>query len=652
MELQILEVILWPKNSAPPRRLKFFPGKVNIISGASKTGKSAVVPIIDYCLCSSKCSIPVGVIREACSWFGILIQTKEGKKLLARREPGDNIQSSDMFILEGTQIELPLTIGGKNSNVEAIKEMLNGLSGLSNQGFDPASDSGFKSRAGFRDLMAFTFQPQNIVANPDVLFYGSDTTAHREKLKTIFSYVLGATTAEMLSAEWELASLNKEYRRKNAEHKALTDASSRWRNEVKSWFEMARGLGLTGPNESAPADWNQALNRLKGIAEKTSSDALQTKEHIENSLVELERLRTVESQQASVVAENKQRLDGILSLKASAGFYVEANGVQRKRLALSAWLKSISTESTENPLKITGLQTSDELTLLCNALSSVEEKARSVPQVTESLERELLAARNEMKDSLEQLNLTRARIREIEGANKSARARSANLSSIDRFLGGLENGISTYEKVDSDKSLKEELVKLKAQIDRLSGLVDPADRRERTKVVLQKIEAICSQLTPKLDAEWPDARIRLSIKELTVRVVRATRTDFLWEVGSGANWLAYHVAMTIALQKLFMQTLDHPVPHLLVYDQPSQVYFPKRVIVEADKPSELLKDEDREAVRKVFALLSQEVVSASGKLQVVVLDHADDEIWSGLANTVLVEEWREGRKLVPMDWIG
>jgi hypothetical protein len=37
---------------------------------------------------------------------------------------------------------------------------------------------------------------------------------------------------------------------------------------------------------------------------------------------------------------------------------------------------------------------------------------------------------------------------------------------------------------------------------------------------------------------------------------------------------------------------------------------------------------------------------------VVVLDHADDEIWSGLANTVLVEEWREGRKLVPMDWIG
>src|SRR6218665_3498481 len=42
-----------------PRRLQFDLGKVNVISGASRTGKSAVIPIIDYCLGSSTCSIPV-----------------------------------------------------------------------------------------------------------------------------------------------------------------------------------------------------------------------------------------------------------------------------------------------------------------------------------------------------------------------------------------------------------------------------------------------------------------------------------------------------------------------------------------------------------------------------------------------------------------
>jgi hypothetical protein len=651
MELQILEVILWPRHGGEPRRLEFTPGKVNVISGASKTGKSAVVPIIDYCLCSSKCAIPVGVIREACSWFGVLIHTKEGKKLLARKEPGDNAQSGDMFILEGEQIELPLKIEGRNANVENVKSMLNGLSGLSNQGFDPESDAGTKSRAGFRDLMAFTFQPQNIVANPDVLFFGSDTTAHREKLKTIFSYVLGATTAEMLSAEWEVGALNKEYRRKKAEHKALTDASLRWRGEVNTWFEKAKELGLVNPDEVAPVAWNVALNRLRDITLKTSSDARQTRAHIENSLVELEKLRKLDSDQSIVVAVNRQRLDGVLSLKASASYYVEANGVQRDRLSLSTWLKEVARPGADNPLKIGNIQPSEELAQLCDALAIVEEKARAVPRVTESLEKEIFSARSEMKASVEQLNIIRTRIREVEGGSKAAQDRSANLAAIDRFLGGLENGLSTYEKLDSDKSLLEELTKLQARIATLTALTNPAARIERTKVILREIEDICSRLTPKLDAEWPEARIRLSITELTVRVLRGTRKDFLWEVGSGANWLAYHVAMTVALQKLFMRTPDHPVPHLLVYDQPSQVYFPKRTIVETDKPSELLKDEDREAVRKVFSLLSEETVLASGRLQVIVLDHADDEIWSGLEGAVLVEEWRNGKKLVPMSWL-
>jgi len=41
-----------------------------------------------------------------------------------------------------------------------------------------------------------------------------------------------------------------------------------------------------------------------------------------------------------------------------------------------------------------------------------------------------------------------------------------------------------------------------------------------------------------LDAEWPEAAIRLVIGDLTVKVVRGTRDDYLWEIGSGANWLA------------------------------------------------------------------------------------------------------------------
>ena len=108
MHFQILSLILWSKGDHPPRIVPFEPGMVNVISGASKTGKSAVIPIIDYCMGSGKCSIPVGTIRDACSWFGILIETLEGQKLLARREPGDARQTGDMFLLEGEDLKMKI----------------------------------------------------------------------------------------------------------------------------------------------------------------------------------------------------------------------------------------------------------------------------------------------------------------------------------------------------------------------------------------------------------------------------------------------------------------------------------------------------------------------------------------------------------------
>jgi hypothetical protein len=42
MYFQLRTLILWPRIKAPPRVLNFKPGTVNVISGASKTGKSAV----------------------------------------------------------------------------------------------------------------------------------------------------------------------------------------------------------------------------------------------------------------------------------------------------------------------------------------------------------------------------------------------------------------------------------------------------------------------------------------------------------------------------------------------------------------------------------------------------------------------------------
>src|SRR5215813_13925260 len=116
MYFQIKEVILWPKKlGLQPRRVAFDLGKVNIITGESRTGKSAIIPIIDYCLGSDKCTIPVKTIRTACAWFGVLIQTGFGQKLLARKEPGNKASTSEMFVVEGETVEIPNQIKERNA---------------------------------------------------------------------------------------------------------------------------------------------------------------------------------------------------------------------------------------------------------------------------------------------------------------------------------------------------------------------------------------------------------------------------------------------------------------------------------------------------------------------------------------------------------
>jgi len=159
MRFHVRELILWPRLSAfPPKRIPFVSGQLNVITGLSRTGKSAVIPIIDYCLASRRCAIPVGVIREQCAWFGIVVETPNGQKLLARREPGSNDASGEMLVLEGTTVTPPDVISEGNTTADKVRRLLDDLAGLTLLDFDTeeGASSTFKARPSFRDMMAFT----------------------------------------------------------------------------------------------------------------------------------------------------------------------------------------------------------------------------------------------------------------------------------------------------------------------------------------------------------------------------------------------------------------------------------------------------------------------------------------------------------------
>ena len=222
---------------------------------------------------------------------------------------------------------------------------------------------------------------------------------------------------------------------------------------------------------------------------------------------------------------------------------------------------------------------------------------------------------------------------------------------IDRFLGRLEQGIVLYDRTEDDASLHQRISDLKAQIDQLRQDMSESGVQRRLNNALRSIESHASSIVPKLDAEWPEAPIRLVIHDLTLQVIQGTREDYLWEIGSGANWLAYHIALTLSLQSYFLDQPHHPVPGLLVYDQPSQAYFPRRSVRSDESKEPVWSDEDVVAVRKVFRAVSDEVRRADGRLQAIILDHAGSDVWGEVEGVAVVENWRDGGKLVPEEWL-
>ena len=179
--------------------------------------------------------------------------------------------------------------------------------------------------------------------------------------------------------------------------------------------------------------------------------------------------------------------------------------------------------------------------------------------------------------------------------------------------------------------------------------------RDKLDRALESVATSAARFISALDVERPDDRISLSISSLTIKVKGDERDDYLWEIGSGSNWLAYHVATSLALQLFFILRVEEsPVPSFIVYDQPSQVYFPKRladddILDEGLDPK--LRDTDVEALRKTFRAFGSATATTKGQLQVIVLDHAAENVWAGLEGIHEVEDWRQGRKLVPAEWL-
>jgi len=662
MLFQILKLVIWPKNkNFPPQIIKFEPGAVNVITGGSRSGKSAIIPIIDYCLASSECQIPIDTIRDSSAWFGVHIQCAHEQFLIARKEPNGRDPSDEFYISRGAEISIPTFIDFSNQRKDSVKHLLNSISGVPYFKLNGSEDAkGFQERLSFRDLMALVFQSQDVVANQNVLFYKTHAYEHRERLKNWIPFIFEAETIEVLEARQRLSVV--QYRLAVLKREAIKagKVSSAWLSNMHGHLQLAKGYGILDEDFVLPNKPSELLEVAKIVIETSRGNLLPTPAQVDRAGADMQLLEKEDNKISDEISLIRRRLSDLQRLR--SGLVEYGGSAQRRadRLHISQWIRSINTSGNACPLcgEDDHKRAAKEVEKIASAFEQIEEAANKTSEVPASFAREEAALKEQLEGSLTRKKNLNSRIDVVLARSKTAKEQFDRRQSLHFYLGHLQASLETFESLIDTGSFGEKIVQLEDEEKKLLEIADPAGVARRLKAAITQISQKALLRLKTLDAEEKYKRIPpdFSVKDLALKVLSNDgHWHFLSEVGSASNWLSFHIAFICGLHEYFNERKDSCVPSFTIFDQPSQVYFPRTAASQGTDGKDIEKkikyaNEDINAVKSIFKTLSDSVKAQKGKWQCIVLDHAGDEIYGGMEHIHEVDVWRDGRKLIPEEW--
>ena len=265
MTIQILDIVLY-SHHGEQRVLPLRTGALNIITGASKTGKSALVSIVDYCFCSDQCRVPEGPIRRSISWFALRLQLTAGQAFVARRCPGPHaVSTEDCFVEVAKEVEIPSHPAlRQTTNTKGLQSLLSGWCGIRDNLHEPApGDTRRPLSATIRHALALCFQPQDEIIRRQHLFHGTADNFVAQSMRDTLPYFLGAVDDEYVRKREELKRLRDQLRsceRQLAELSALRGSGI---SKAASLLSEARDAGITG---AIAGTWEETIASLSEIA--------------------------------------------------------------------------------------------------------------------------------------------------------------------------------------------------------------------------------------------------------------------------------------------------------------------------------------------------------------------------------------------------
>lgn len=211
---------------------------LNVITGRSSTGKSALSEIIEYCLGHSTFNVPEGVIRDKVAWFAVIYQFEKEQVLVAKpTPPGGGASCSIAMLRRGTQLQAPEFKGlTANTDDDSVVELLSRLLGIPENRTDvPLEHSRDSFDANVKHTFYYLFQKQGLVANKDQLFYRQNEPFQPQAIRDTLPILLGVSSHDRYELESKLRTTQRDLR---INAKQLEQA----RNAVDTSHEKAIGL--------------------------------------------------------------------------------------------------------------------------------------------------------------------------------------------------------------------------------------------------------------------------------------------------------------------------------------------------------------------------------------------------------------------------
>ncbi len=657
MDIKIQKIILWPKNpSNLKREIQFKCRGVEVISGWSQKGKSSLVQIVDYCLGSEKCAIPIGRVRDTVEWFGVLLALPNNKRILVgRRNPGDQPSSNEMFWETGNTLKVPNSPKQFISRDNVI-EHLNQLAALPSRGSNDEDVGSFDGPPSFRDMAAFNFQPQHIIANPYTLFYKADTTVHREKLiRSVFPYVLGAVDALTLGHQAQLRRLEQELRQKREQLEHQDRAALVWKGRLHNFASEMQLFGLIDEDIEVTEDWSieRLIGLLKTVPERWRSTS-QFKE-LETVARQMRRqvlaLQREEDRLNREIEDAERKLRRLSRLQSAAGDYRSSLAIQEERIGPALWLSKRIKEQASCPVCGSEAKEVNGLQELAKIAVQISESSKAIQPANEALNTEIQRHEDSISDKKKELTSIEARLKDWEQKSESLKGVRSRRDRINMSIGQLNTVIDTIEATSPSGQLRKEVAELAKQVEELSKKVNSYAIRKKADAALGHISKLISHYAKILEVEHSNQIWSLDDKNLTLSTTGGRKTDYLWEIGSAANWMGYHVATLLALHEHFRNVPHNPVPKFLMIDQPSQAFFPEGIIAAKRIKGEKRVSDDLRRLQRLFKALSDAVTRTDKGLQIILLEHAEPETWKGIPHFSMPDgQWREEGALIPDDW--